>query len=264
MNKNISAYSLSYAAQRLMFNLGAFALVMAIFSSHAFAQVYKCTFKDEVTRQNKVVYSDSPCGKAEKQTLITIQAKSQPDTQAQQTAQLAQVKALDLAVTNAVLSRDFKLAKSLAVTKEHWRLIAIAEGEATPQVLTVVNSQPVVSREAECAQATYDFDYVSSTSWRDKDLVAAKKSIMYATCGVSEPVVNRPIFVGHTYGGFNTGHWRHRNHVPYQVRPYNGVGHHNYPQSHRHHNGRSQAWGGASLNYRSKHFGINVNSTNVR
>jgi hypothetical protein len=269
MKKNISAYCLSQTAQRLMFNLGACALVMLIFASLAFAQVYKCTFKDEVTRQNKVVYSDSPCGKAEKQTLTAIQAKSQSNIQAQQTTQLAQANALDLAVTNAVLGRDFKLAKSLATTKEHWRLIAIAESEAAPQVLTVANSQPVVSREVECAQATHDFDYVSSTSWRDRELVAAKKSVMYATCGVSEPVVTRPFFVGQTfgglnYGGLNTGRWPHRNHVNNQVRPYHGVSHHNHPQMYRHHNGRSQAWGGASLNYRSKHFGINVNSANVR
>ncbi len=75
MNINISAYSLRQVAQRLAFNLGACALAMLIFPSHAFAQVYKCTFKDEATRQNKVVYSDSPCGKAEKQTLTAIQAK---------------------------------------------------------------------------------------------------------------------------------------------------------------------------------------------
>jgi hypothetical protein len=265
MNKNISAYSLSQAAPRLIFNLGACALVMIILPSLAFAQVYKCTFKDEATRQTKVVYSDSPCGKAEKQTLTAIQAKSQLDIQTQQTTPLAQAKALDLAVTNAVLSRDFKLAKSLATTKEHWRLIAIAEGETAPQVLTVANSQPVVSREAECAQATYDFDYVSSTSWRDRELVAAKKSVMYAACGVSEPVVNRPLFVGQTfgglnYGGLNTGRWLNRNNLPHQA----GVRHHNHPQKYRHHNGRSQAWGGASLNYKSKHIGINVNSANVR
>jgi hypothetical protein len=265
MNKNISAYSLSQTAQRLIFNLGACALVMAMVPSLAFAQVYKCTFKDEVTHQNKVVYSDSPCGKAEKQTLTGIQAKSQSNIQAQQTKQLAQANALDLAVTNAVLGRDFKLAKSLATTKEHWRLIAIAEGETAPHVLTVANSQPVVSREVECAQATYDFDHVSSTSWRDRDLVAAKKSVMYAACGVSEPVVNRPLLVGQTFGGLNyggpnTGRWPHRNYLPHQA----SVRHHNPPQMYRHHNGRNQAWSGASLNYRSKHFGINVNSANVR
>ncbi len=104
-------------------------------------------------------------------------------------------------MTNAVLSRDFKLAKSLATTKEHWRLIAIAEGEAVAQPLIAANTHPTASREDECAEAKYNFESVSRTSWRDKDLVAAKKSVMHVACGVPEPVQNQPIFVGRTFGG---------------------------------------------------------------
>jgi hypothetical protein len=263
MNKNISAHSLSQTAQRLAFNLGACALVMLMFPSFAFSQVYKCTFKDEVTRQNKVVYSDSPCGKAEKQTLTAIQAKSQTDTQAQQTTQLAQANALDLAVTNAVLGRDFKLAKSLATTKEHWRLIAIAEGEAAAQPLIVANSQPTVSREEECAEAKYNFESASRISWRDKDLLAAKKSVMHVACGVPEPVQNQPVFVGRAFGGLNSGRWYHPNAIQYQLRPHKGVGHHTYPVSHHYH-GSHLTGGSASLNYKSKHLSINADSTNVR
>lgn len=235
-----------------------------LFATQANAQVYKCTFVDDVTRQNKVVYTDSPCGKAQKQTLTAIQTKSQLTIQTPQTSpttQLAQANAVDSAVTSAVLSRDFKLAKSLAATKEHWRLIAIAEGEAPPQPLTLANNQSEVSRIDECAEAKDNFELVSRISWRDKDLVAAKKSVMYVACGVPEPVQNRPIFVGQTYGGLSTGRWYHPNHaMPY--RPYGGVGHHTYPVNYHH--GQNHTGSGASLSYKSKHFGIHVDSVNVR
>jgi hypothetical protein len=236
-----------------------------LFTAHVNAQVYKCISVDDVTRQSKVVYTDSPCHQAQKQTLTAIQTKSSPlSAQAIQAAQLAQASAVDSAVTRAVLNQDFKLAKSLAVTKEHWRLITIAEGEATPQPVIVATNQAVFSPEDECAQAKDNFEFVSRTSWRDKDLVAAKKSVMYVTCGVPEPAVNRPIFVGQAYGSLNTGHWRPHNYVPHQARHYDGIGHHAYPLAHHTHYGRSHAWGGASLSYKSKHFGINFNSTNVR
>ncbi len=246
-------------------------IVGFLFASHVNAQVYKCTFVDDATRQNKVVYTDSPCHQAQKQTLTAIQTKSPPlSAQALQTVQLAQASAVDSAVTRAVLNQDFKLAKSLATTKEHWRLISIAEGEAAPQPLTVVNSQPIVSQVEECAQAKYDFESVSRTSWRDKDLVAEKKSVMHVTCGVPEPVVNRPLFVGQTFGGFggygslNSGRWHHPNHIPHQIRLHGDVHHHARPHENRHYYGRSHTSSGASLSYKSKHFGINVNGANVR
>ncbi len=236
-----------------------------LFTSHVNAQVYKCTFVDDATRQNKVVYTDSPCHQAQKQTLTVIQTKSSPlSAQALQTAQLAQASAVDSAVTRAVLSRDFKLAKSLATTKEHWRLIAIAEGEAAPQPLIVATSQPVFSPEDECAQAKDNFESVSRTSWRDKDLVAAKKSVMYVACGVPEPVQSQPIFLGRAYGGLHNGSWYHPNHaVRHQTRPHGGVGHHAYPVNHHYHGG-NHAGSNASFSYKSKHFGIHVDSVNVR
>ena len=235
------------------------------------AQVYKCTSVDGVTRQHKVVYSDAACGKAEKQTLTAIQAKSQfniQTSQISQATQLVQANAINSAVTRAVLNQDFKLAKSLAISKEHWRLIAIAEGEAAPQPLIVANSRPEISRADECAQAKDNFESVSRTSWRDKDLVSAKKSVMYVACGVPEPVQNRPIFIGHTYGGYGgygslyNGHRYQASHaVPHQARPHESVGYHAYPINHHFH-GRDQTGSNASLSYKSKHFGFSVNSAN--
>lgn len=232
-----------------------------LLSTHANAEVYKCTSADSVTGKNKVVYSDAPCAKSEKQTLTAIPLQSQL---AKQTPEATPAATLDAAVASAVLSRDFKLAKSLAATKEHWRLIAIAEGEAVTQPLIVANSQPTVSREEECADAKYNFESVSRTSWRDKDLVAAKKSVMYVACGVPEPVQNQPILVGRAFGGLHSGRWYHPNHaMPHQVRPHKGVGQHTYPID-RHYHGRNLTGDSASLSYKSKHFSINADSTNVR
>lgn len=230
-----------------------------LLTTHVNAQVYKCAYVDDVTRQNKVVYTDSPCGKAQKQTLTAIQVKSTLN------AQLMQAAALDSAVTRAVFKRDFKLAKSLATTKEHWRLIAIAEGEAPSQPLILAYNEPEVSRIDECAQAKDNFELVSRISWRDKDLVAAKKSVMYVACGVPEPVQNRPIFIGQTYGGLSAGRWYQPNHaMPYQTRPHDGVGHHAYPVNNHYHGRNYTGSSGVSLNYKSKHFGIQVDSANVR
>jgi hypothetical protein len=249
---------------RYLFTTASFIMAGFLLSTHANAEVYKCTFADSVTGQNKVVYSDTPCAKSEKQTtLITIQLQSQLAKKTPETTPLMQAAAVDAAVTRAVLSRDFKLAKSLATTKEHWRLIAIAEGGAVAQPLIVANNQPTVSREEECAEAKYNFESASRISWRDKDLLAAKKSVMHVACGVPQPVQNQPIFVGRAFGGLHSGHWYHPNAKPHKVRPHKGVGHHTYPVGHHYH-GRHLTGGSASLSYKSKHFSINADSTNVR
>lgn len=234
--------------------------VCFLFAANTYAQVYKCTFVGDEARQNKVVYTDMPCSKASKQTLTAIQAKSQPNAQNQQAAKLAQANTLDESVTRAVLSRDFALAKSLATTKEHWRLIAIAEGESAPQpVIVAANNQVAAQPVGECAEARESFESVSRTSWRDKDLVAAKRSVMYAACGVSEPMQNQPVYIGQGYGGYGGVHstrWA----APYYTTPYNGAGYSLPPHGYRHSQGGSHAGSSVSLSYKSKHFGINAES----
>jgi hypothetical protein len=233
-----------------------------LFAAPINAQVYKCTSADVATGQSKVIYTDAPCIKSSKQTLTNIQAKSNFSAQAVQTAQIANANQLDSAVTSAVLKRDFKLAKSLANTKEHWRLIAIAEGEA-PAPLTVANVQPVVSRAEECAQAKDNFEYVSRNSWRDKDLVAAKKSVMYVACGVQEPASNPPIFVGQRFGGFQSGRLFYPNAVAPYYAPHHTKPNHHYPHANHHNYGQNNLnsgfnQSGFSLSYRSRHFGIST------
>jgi hypothetical protein len=245
-----------------LFTFTVFLFTSLVFTTQLNAQVYKCTFVDDATRQGKVVYTDSPCQQAQKQTLTAIQTKSPPlSLQALQTTQLAQVSALDAAVTRAVLDRDFKLAKSIATTKEHWRLIAIAEGASAPPVLAVASNQTEVSRADECAQAKDNFEYVSRNSWRDRDLVAAKKSVVYVACGMPEPVQNQAIFVGRTFGGLQTGTWYPPAYPYHANRPYGTV---NHPHLVNHHYNQNRRFGGVSLSYKSRHFGLNVDSANVR
>jgi hypothetical protein len=246
-----------------------------LFAASANAQVYKCTFVEKASSQTKVIYSDSPCAKAAKQTLTNISAKPQSHSQLLQTTKLeqpkdlvAQSKDLDAAVARAVLDLDFKLAKSLAVTKEHWRLIALAEGESAPPQpqIIAVNNQPEISRAEECAQAKDSFESVSRISWRDRDLVAAKKSLMYSACGVSEPVNNQPIFVGQAFGGLRSGRWLYPNQNLNQHLPHH-AGHRDYHQAVQPHFGynhmrNNQLQSDFSLSYRSRHFGVSANSFN--
>ncbi len=222
-----------------------FSIIFAVANSAA-AQVYKCTFVDKDSHQNKVIYTDAPCAMTSKQTLTDIQTASQLNAQNQQTIPVAQENSVDQAVTRAVLSRDFKLAKALATTKEHWRLIAVAEGEAPSNIEEAPQQQ--VAQNNECDLAKNDFESVSRTSWRDRDLVAAKKSIMYVACGVPESV-QQPIYVAQGYGGIQSARWI----APYAYgwqRPYQ------HGDSNHHTNTGSNV----SLSYRSKHVGLNVGS----
>ena len=154
-------------------------------------------------------------------------------------------------VTHAVLSRDFKLAKSLATTKEHWRLIAVAEGEVTSPDATVSSEQPVLVQNTQdniCQDARGDYETTSRIYWRDKDLIATKKSMMFAACGVPEPVQNQPILVGVPYGvGWNRPYFNH-----------NSLNHHQ-TYSFEHHHGAKNG-GSLSLSYKSKRLGLQVNS----
>lgn len=164
-------------------------------------------------------------------------------------------------MSRAVLNRDFKLAKSLARTKEHWRLIRMAESQQAVPVSSA--PAPVVitkdkSRE-DCASARNDFESTSRTKWRDKDLITTKKSIMYAACGVSEPVQqNRAIVVGNSYGYVQPSRWMAASYGPVV---YHKPQHKQYKS---HHSNHVKSGGGLSLNYKSKHFGLSAQSFGIQ
>jgi len=228
-------------------------LTLISFANVSLAGVYKCTFWDKETKQNRVVYTDTKCAESNKQTLTDIQTSSNKISTRNNYPNDMQSDAIDQQVTRAVLNRDFELAKSLATTKEHWRLIAIAEGSSATPVATVRTEEPhfvQASQEEMCQEARGDFDTASRLYWRDSDLIATKKSMMFAACGVPEP--EQYTLVGAPYG-YGMG-WR---------RPYynhHRLGHHQAKgYKHQYQNG-----GSLNLGYKSKHMSLRANSFDQR
>lgn len=221
-------------------------LMGTLIASHAVADVYKCASIDSQSNQEQIVYTDTPCDDQVKQTLISVQTKpvNAPEINHDST--------LDVSVAQAVLKRDFQLAKSLATTKEHWRLISMAEGEAQTSVRTapIVIAQPEI-RDA-CADARNDFESTSRTRWRDKDLIATKKSMMFAACGVAETVEQTgTVIVGNPYGQIQSRRWIGT--------PYGPVIYHQ-PYHKKYHSNRINSGGGLSIDYKNKHIGVRAQS----
>jgi hypothetical protein len=229
----------------VVYLLGTFAV------SHANAAVYKCTTVDRQTNQQQIIYTDTPCDEHNKQTLLNVQ------TNAINTADMSEDSALDIKIANAVLNRDFQLAKSLATTKEHWRLISMAEGE---RQTTIRTAPPIVSQaelQDDCAIARSEFEYTSRVHWRDKDLIATKESLMFAACGVAGPGgQNSVVVLGNPYGQIQSRRWIGT--------PYGPIIHHQ--PFHNHHSNRNQVirGGGLSIDYNSKRFGVRAQSSGIQ
>lgn len=243
-----------------------------LFANSVGAQVYKCTFIDKNTHQTNVVYTDASCGNADKQSLTIIQthtlnqskvsANNLPQDKLTATETEAQ---LDNAVNQAVLGKNFAYAKSIAKTKEQWRLIALSEKVAEPA--NVPNTSEPTASNNDCKNARDDFESASRLSWRDDDLKAAKKSSMFAACGVAEPqpaqtiLVNRSYHNHHNYlqnnggynhGGIQSGHW---------VAPDANYPHNPNQTIHMAHDAQAeQVSTSFHLNITGKHFGVQASS----
>lgn len=229
-------------------------LMLTVVTSYAQAEVYKCTSSVKQSSHNNVVYSDTPCNLSAGNAQTFTQTKLKlVDSDFVTNVDAADI---DLLVSRAVLNGEFALAKSLAQTKEHWRLISLAEGR------TIVSTKPIApviivkgTARNECAIARNDFESTSRTKWRQKRLIAAKKSSMYAACGIAEPMLqNRPIVIGQSYGGIQSSRW---------IAPSYGrvVYHRPYGKHYKkHHSQHAQSKNGFSLHYKSKHFGLRAQS----
>jgi hypothetical protein len=269
----MSLFNLGFNSKLNLAKVLTIAIGTCFFANAAHAQVFKCSYLDKASRQTKTVYTDEPCTKTSKQTLVEFKPKPQQmakNTQQNQSpvnqtpvnqpaSQETSNAALDNAVTQAVLSKNFELAKSLAVTKEHWRLIAVA---SQPVPVKAVVEPVQVAANNPCEDATKEFDYTSRVNWRDSDLIAAKKSIMYAACGINEPV--QPVIIGQTYGyapygysygGIRTTHW-----VPPVAYPQHDRWHH-HPNGNNTggYYGNNQVYGGFDNAY-SHQYGGNINN----
>jgi hypothetical protein len=252
------------------------AIAASLFAGSASAQVFKCSYVDKSSRQTKTVYTDEPCTKTGKQTLTEYKLKPLQTTQiaaknnqqnqspTSKAESQASSEALDNAVTQAVLNKNFELAKSLAVTKEHWRLIAVANQPAPAKPAVEAVEERQVAAINPCGDATEAFDYESRVNWRDKDAIAAKKSIMYAACGINEP--NPQIIVGQNYGyypygttvygyphtGITTTRW-----VPPVVYPQHDRRHH-HDNRNGNRNNNGNGFGGVDT-ANSHHYGEQIN-----
>lgn len=218
--------------------------VAMLAAGHASAEVYKCTSYDSLNNKEITIYTDAPCGEQLKQTVINVPVKSNTTASPDQTS-------LDLRVAQAVLDQNFALAKSLATSKEHWRLISMAEGkQLTIKTAPVVNNQ--IDAQNACTDARNAYESAASARWPDEALITIKKSSMYAACGVTDPIdQNSVIVVGNRYGGIQSSRWVG---LPYGPIVYNR------PHFNKHHSHRINGGGGLSINYQNKHFGVRAQS----
>ena len=218
--------------------------VAILATGHVNAQVYKCTSFDSRNNKESTVYTDTPCGGQHQQTVINLPVKPIATVSPDQSS-------LDLRIAQAVLDQDFALAKSLATSKEHWRLISMAEGkQLTVKTAPVVTNQIVADNA--CTAARNAYESAASARWPDEALISIKKSSMYAACGVTDPIdQNSVIVVGNRNGGIQSSRWIG---LPYGPIVYNR------PHFNKHHSHRINGGGGLSINYQNKHFGVRAQS----
>jgi hypothetical protein len=225
-------------------------LLTTFICGHASAAVYKCTTFDKQSNKQSIIYSDSPCSESVKQTVVDVQTRPvNNDIKSDDSA-------LDLKITRAVLKRDFKLAKSLATSKEHWQLISMAESgqQSSIQTAPIVTAQ--TTYRDECTNARNDYESTARNRWRDEELIATKKTSMFAACGIAEPIQeNATIVVGYPHRGIQSKRWVSTPYGPVVYhRPYNK--HHD-----NHYSNHADNGGSLSIDYQSKHFGVRAQSS---
>ncbi len=175
--------------------LALFFLMLIIFNQ-ANATIYKCTIIDPLDKymesesnanKEKTVYSDEPCDDNAKQNIVVIQPSS-----IQSTPQSNSQQDLDSLVTQAVLKQDFTTAKRLATTKGHWRLIAIAEGNARV-IAQLPTQQVIVNNPQAINEAQYQVIQPNNG-------ITTSRTILWP---YGYQVNNRPYRFRHGYGVFN-------------------------------------------------------------
>ena len=217
-------------------------------ASNASAQVYKCTSVDSKTLQNKTVYTDKPCAKSAKQSLTNIQSQAQLPANQQLSSEISAPSdvnaALDEAVTQALLDKNFTLAQSLAQTKEHWRLIAIAQKISAPDIVAANRNNNQNAQLNACAAAKNDYELATRIDWRDDALIAIKKNEMQAVCAGAQPTQPSVISVGqvysYPYGGIGAPRWRTTNHYR-GMRPNSQYGHNRDERESRQHSDKTKS-----------------------
>jgi hypothetical protein len=98
---------------------------------------------------------------------------------------------LDAKIMEALGSGDFPRAKGLAVTPEHWRMIAEAEQRQGRSVTgrTSADLRAELQNSTRCREAQRSYETESSSVKKDFAMINATKHRMYVACGMNEPTV---------------------------------------------------------------------------
>jgi hypothetical protein len=166
-----------------------------IFSASANAQVYKCKGANQ-----QVVYSDSPCGKDHIEVVTDIMMFD-PNSPAED-GRSRVMRQLDSAVISAIDANDLTRARALATTQEHKTWVAQAEKEVAsqPQKSEATLKAELASSSA-CENAKRKLEAEANASFSNPEVLDARKSLMYAACGVVEPVIiQQQSQPGYVYG----------------------------------------------------------------
>jgi hypothetical protein len=254
------------------------------------AQVFKCSYAVAASQRTETIYTDEPCTKDAKQSVTLVANKLAPQIDS---LKRASVSRMDTglqpdALTQAVLNNDFELAKTLAKTKEDWRLIALTEQVYTEKrtaqkpiaVIPPAAIKPVANApenaDQRCSRASANFDYNTRNHWRDNELVAASKASMQAACSSATaqmvpsggyypavayyPAISyyprlqqywRPSIYPHHHDGFNYG-----GHYP-NVRQFDGNAQQSNWHDRRYDNDHHTSEG-LSLQIQGKRFGLQL------
>jgi hypothetical protein len=189
-------------------------LTLLLLAAPAHAQIYKCISED-----NGVVYSDSPCITGDSQTLSGI-GTPHADTAPTPPRKPPVILQLDTAVKAAIAVNDLARAEALATTREHWEWIAEARKD-TLQLAQAEAADPAASQE--CQQAKNELDYEAGRPFPDPEVLQTKRSLMYASCGLSEPfevVTEAPAVGFFPYYGSPYAYPRHPHRLPHGKRPH--------------------------------------------
>jgi hypothetical protein len=157
--------------------------LLTIFSSAAYAQVYKC--KDA---ENQIIYSDTPCLPGSKEIATDINtlqpANADPDAAA------GIMRQLDAAVKSAIAANDMTRANALAMSEKHreWIAVAIRE-QALHTDKSPAELQAQKASSSECATAKRSLEAEVNARNSNPEVLGARKSLMYAACGIVEPVI---------------------------------------------------------------------------
>lgn len=190
-------------------------LALLLFTAPAQAQIYKCVGEDGV------IYSDSPCADSGSQTVPDISGAGRLSNAAPLPQKPPVILQLDTAVKSAIALNDLNRAEALATTREHWEWIAEARKNA-PQNDRIVSTDPAAS--PECLQAKSALDQEAGKPFPDPEVLEAKRSLMYASCGLPEPpievVTGAPAVGIFPYYGNPYGYPRHPHRFPHGHKPH--------------------------------------------